>query len=65
MKFSQSEFIIDSAYAKDLRQKSEVFRMVSGTKKNIFITMVTTFGIKNNAYAKELVANSLTFNDFF
>jgi len=65
MKFSQSEFTIDSAYAKDLRQKTEVFRKATGTKKNIFITMVTTYGVNNNPYCKELVANSLTINDLF
>jgi uncharacterized protein len=65
MKFSQSEFTIDSAYAKELRQKKEVFRQATGTKKNIFITMLTTYGVNNNPYYKELVANSLTMNDLF
>jgi len=65
MKFSQSEFTIDSAYAKDLRQKTEVFRKATGTKKNIFITMVTSYGVSNNPYCKELVSNSLTIDDLF
>lgn len=65
MKFSQSDFSIDSDYAKDLRRKTEVFRSVTGTKKNIFITMITTYGIINNPYAKELVANSLTIDNLF
>jgi len=29
------------------------------------MTMVTTFGVTNNAYAKELVANTLTLEDLF
>ena len=65
MKFSQSDFNIDSDYAKDLRRKTEVFVTVTGTKKNIFITMVTTYGINNNSYAKELVTISLTIDNLF
>jgi len=65
MKFSQSEFTIDSAYAKELRQKTDVFRNVTGTKKNLFLTMVTTYGVSNNMYAKEHVTNSLTIDNLF
>ena len=65
MKFSESEFTIDKQYAGDLRRKLQVFRQVTGTRKNVFLTMVTTFGVTNNAYAKELVANSLTLEDLF
>jgi AAA+ ATPase superfamily predicted ATPase len=65
MKYSKIAFTIDKRYAADLRRKLDVFRSVTGTRKNIFLTMVTTFGVKNNAYAKELVANSLTLEDLF
>ncbi len=65
MKFSESEFTIDKKYAEDLRRKLQVFRQVTGTRKNVFLAMVTTFGVTNNAYAKELVANSLTLEDLF
>jgi hypothetical protein len=65
MKFSETEFAIDKKYAGDLRRKLDVFRRVTGTRKNVFLTMVTTFGVVNNAYAKKLVANSLTLEDLF
>ena len=65
MKFSESEFTIDKKYAGDLRRKLQVFRQVTRTRKNVFLTMVTTFGVTNNAYAKELVANSLTLEDLY
>jgi hypothetical protein len=42
-----------------------VFRRVTGTRKNVFLTMVTSFGVVNNAFAKELVANSLTLEALF
>ncbi len=65
MKYSETEFTIDKKYANDLRRKLDVFRRVTGTRKNVFLTMVTTFGVINNAYAKELVANTLTLEDLF
>ena len=65
MKFSESEFMIDKKYAGDLRRKLDVFRRITDTRKNVFLTMVTTFGVTNNTYAKELVANSLTLEDIF
>jgi len=65
MKFSQSEFIIDASYAKELRQKINVFRQVTLTRKNIFLTMVTTYGVVNNAYSQELLTNTLTIEEMF
>ena len=65
MKYSETEFTIDKKYANELRRKLDVFRRVTGTRKNIFLTMVTTFGVANNAYAKELVANTLTLEALF
>ena len=65
IKFSESEFVIDSAYVNNLRQKVEVFRMISKTKKNIFVTMITTFGISNNSHANDIVTNSLTMDSLF
>ncbi len=65
MKFSESEFTIDRDYSKKLRQKIDVFKRVSKTRKNIFITLVTTFGITNNAYSNDIVSNSLNIECLF
>lgn len=65
MKFSASEFIIDKNYASELENKKEVFKLQTKTKKTIFQAFVTTFGIKNNDYAKRLVQNSITMDALF
>ncbi len=65
MKFTDTAFTIDKRYADALRNKKEVFRRVTRTRKNVFITMVTTFGVTDNAHAKELVASSLTIDALF
>jgi hypothetical protein len=65
MKFSDTAFTIDKRYAALLREKKDIFRRVTGTRKNVFITMVTIFGVTDNAYARELVASSLTADALF
>ena len=65
MKFSEAEFTVDSDYSKKLRQKIEVFKNVTKTRKNIFITMITTFGIASNTYSNDIVSNSLTTDFLF
>jgi len=57
--------VIDAKYAAELRQKKEVFRQVTKTRKNVFITLITSFGLVQNAYSRELVASSLTLDDLF
>lgn len=55
MKFSQAPFTIDKSYAAQLRNKRDTFRRVTGTRKTVLITMVTTHGVRDNAYRSELV----------
>ncbi len=65
IKHADMEFTIDKAYAEMLRRKLTIFQRVTKTRKNIFLTMVTTFGVMNNAHSRELVAKSLTLEDLF
>ncbi len=65
MKFSVSSFTIDKAYAENLRNKIAVFREETKTKKTLFLTMVTTFGLKQNEYAMQLVNESLDISALF
>jgi len=45
MKFSESEFVIDKAYARALTNKRDAFRRLTGTAKSLFTTLVTTRGL--------------------
>lgn len=65
MKFSESEFTVDADYSKLLRQKVEIFRSVTKTRKTIFITMITTFGVTGNIHSGDLISNSLTLEHLF
>ena len=65
MKFSQGPFTITKQYSQALRQKREVFRDITGTRKNLFITIVTSFGLSDNAYSRELISGTITLEDLF
>jgi len=65
MKYSASTFTIDKKYAGELENKEEVFREQTKAKKSLFITMVTTFGVKDNEYASRLVTNIVKMDALF
>lgn len=65
LKFSNAPFTISKSYHKDLTNKLNEFRSDSQTRKNIFLTMITTFGVKSNAYSLEIMENELTMECLF
>jgi AAA+ ATPase superfamily predicted ATPase len=65
MKFSVSEFTIDKAYAEELKRKLEVFFENTKTKKTLFLTMITTYGVKKNTYYTSLVQRETTMDALF
>ena len=65
MKFYNTEFTIDAAYARELRRKREVFRKQTGTKKNLFLNIVTTFGLSENTHSTSLGATGITMDALF
>ena len=65
MKFYTGEFTVDKSYAVELDRKLTVFRDQTKTRKTLFLTLITTYGVKKNEYADRLVHNSLTLDLFF
>ena len=65
IKFSINEFVITKEYDAKLRQKIESFREETATKKSIFLTMLTTFGVKPNEYSTSIIQNELTMEALF
>ncbi|MBX3188762.1 MAG: hypothetical protein KF819_17220 [Labilithrix sp.] len=60
MKFTDEPFVITKRYADELRNKLAVFRAQTGTKKTLHRVFVTSYGVVDNAYAKELVDRTVT-----
>lgn len=65
IKFSGTEFIITKAYAKDLRRKAALFKHYTKTKKQIFITFISTYGILPNEHATSAVDRELSLDVLF
>lgn len=60
IKFSQDAFTINKAYAANLERKLRVYRKYSKSRNTLFLTMLTTHGVKPNDYATQLVASEVT-----
>lgn len=65
MKFTEGPFVVDKRYAEDLRRKKAVFRSVTGTRKSLFITLVTTFGVSDNKHARAVVDTAIEMDALF
>jgi uncharacterized protein len=64
-KFSINKYEIDSGYAEKLRTKIAIFKEVTKTRKAVFLTMITTYGIDKNKYSNLLVQNEITMDNLF
>jgi uncharacterized protein len=64
MKFSESEFIITKGYSDELKRKLAVFKEKTKTRKTIFLSMITTYGVKVNDYSG-MVDNDLSMEILF
>lgn len=60
MKYCDAEFVISKEYAKVLKNKRDVFKKRTNTRKTPFTTMITTYGVKENAHYLSVVDNQLT-----
>jgi len=64
IKSYNKEFTITKSYAKKSRNKRGTFLDITKTKKMVFLTMLTTFGLKDNEYSS-IADNSLTMDVLF
>ncbi len=65
IKFHESKFTITKKTAEELIYKREKFIEVTQTRKTVFITLLTSFGVKENELYHEVVDNQLSMDDLF
>ena len=65
MKFYSAEFTLTKEYAKKMRIRAEMFRQATKTKKHIFNTLVTTYGIIANQHSIGQIDNVIILEDLF
>lgn len=61
----QKQFKIDKDYAKNLTNKIDVFKAETQTKKQVFLALITTFGLTANLYSEDLIQQTVTLDDLF
>lgn len=65
IKYASESFKIDKDCAKDLENKKMVYQLVTGTSKQMTLSMITTFGLKKSDYAEDLIFSDCTLKDLF
>lgn len=65
IKFYNSLFSIDKSYYLNLKNKINELKSDTGTNKSVFLTLISTYGLKENKYSRELVQNSINLKDLF
>ncbi len=65
IKFYNTEFVMNKAYAEQLRARMHLFMRLSKTRHQVLMTMMTTFGLKHNMHSLGLVEPVLTLEDLF
>ena len=65
MKYSVNPFVIDSKYANELRSKIGVFKTETKTRKSVFLTLITTYGLQSNSHSIGLVQNDISMDALF
>ncbi|MCS7037954.1 MAG: ATP-binding protein [Saprospiraceae bacterium] len=64
IKFSLAPFAISKAYSENLHRKVNAFREATGTRKAIFLTLISTYGLAPGPYAG-LVQNDIRMEALF
>lgn len=65
IKFHTGIFTVTKAYAAKLLYKKQKFLEVTGTRKTVFVTLITGYGAKENMHYLDVVNNQLKLEDLF
>ena len=65
MKFYNDEFTIDAGYLKRLETKKREFKTDKAKRKGVYLTMMTTHGVKSNKYSSAVVDHDLRIDCLF
>lgn len=65
IKYTTSPFVIDKSYAKNLANKMDVFEKNTKQRKQLFLVMITTMGIKKNLWSEDLINSTVELKDLF
>ncbi len=65
IKYNEKPFVIDKTYAKNLLNKTEIYKQKSGTNKHLFLTMIASGGLKSSTYSEKMIDGLVKLEDLF
>jgi len=65
MKFYSTEYSLDKKYSNEIAKKVNAFSNSTKTKKSVFVTFITTYGLVPNQYSNQYVQNELVMDHLF
>ncbi len=65
IKFSDTAYTITAKYAKELQQKVVAYKHTLKSKKTIFTTLITTYGVTKNEHQAQHVDSEVTLEQLF
>ena len=65
IKFYEDELMISKAYAQALRKKKSCFKEKTGTRKTLFMTMITTYGVKKDQHYLDVIDGQIKMDSLF
>ena len=65
IKYTATPFVIDKSYAENLKRKIKVYKEQTRSRKQLYFSLISSNGVKNNMYSEELINGVVTMNDLF
>lgn len=65
IKYSTEPFVITKEYMTILQRKMDIFKEKTKTNKQLFLSMITAGGLKNNFYTEEFISSVVLLEDLF
>jgi uncharacterized protein len=65
LKFYASMMTLTKSYSEDLREKVATFKEITQTRKQVFLNLLTTFGLKQNEHSLGLIDKAMTMDILF
>ena len=65
IKFSSAPFTISKDYFEKLKKKYNEFKNETATRKGVFFTFITTYGITQNSWSLSITEDNITMDILF
>jgi hypothetical protein len=65
LKFYAEAFVVSKSYADELREKTRIFKALTQTRKQIFLNLISTFGLKHNENSLGLIHGAMSIDVLF